>query len=69
MALGTLQTSRNQMLFSSLALIQLDFTAVTVPGLLFQVTGDQVIYENELVASRDVKTGGLGSVTRDSAFR
>lgn len=57
------------MLFSSLALIQLDFTAVTVPGLSFQVTGDQVIYENELVASRAVKAGDLGSVTRDSTFR
>lgn len=57
------------MLLSSLALIQLDFTAVTVPGLSFQVTGDQAIYENELVASRDVKTGSLGSVTRDSTFR
>ncbi|KAM9011305.1 zona pellucida sperm-binding protein 4-like [Ara ararauna] len=38
-------------------------------GTAFQVTGDQVIYENELVASRDVKTGTLGSVTRDSTFR
>ncbi|XP_061214854.1 zona pellucida sperm-binding protein 4-like isoform X1 [Neopsephotus bourkii] len=38
-------------------------------GTTFQVTGDQVIYENELVASRDVKTGKLGSVTRDSTFR
>ncbi|NXV74281.1 ZP4 protein, partial [Atlantisia rogersi] len=34
-----------------------------------QVTGDQAIYENELVASRNVKTGSLGSVTRDSTFR
>ncbi|NXW39818.1 ZP4 protein, partial [Nyctiprogne leucopyga] len=38
-------------------------------GTTVQVTGDQAIYENELVASRDVKTGILGSVTRDSAFR
>ncbi|KAM4669506.1 zona pellucida sperm-binding protein 4-like [Amazona ochrocephala] len=38
-------------------------------GTASQVTGDQVIYENELVASRDVKTGRLGSVTRDSTFR
>ncbi|NXN45287.1 ZP4 protein, partial [Rhinoptilus africanus] len=37
-------------------------------GTTFQVTGDQAIYENELVASRDVKNGSLGSVTRDSAF-
>ncbi|NXI51971.1 ZP4 protein, partial [Chloroceryle aenea] len=38
-------------------------------GTIFQVSGDQAIYENELVASRDVKTGSLGSVTRDSTFR
>ncbi|KAM6306047.1 zona pellucida sperm-binding protein 4 [Aegotheles albertisi] len=38
-------------------------------GTTFQVMGDQAIYENELVASRDVKTGSLGSVTRDSTFR
>lgn len=57
------------MLFSSLALIQLDFTVATVPDLSLQVTGDQAIYENELVASRSVKTGSLGSVTRDSTFR
>ncbi|XP_072196537.1 zona pellucida sperm-binding protein 4-like [Excalfactoria chinensis] len=38
-------------------------------GTTFRVTGDQAIYENELVASRDVKTGSLGSVTRDSTFR
>ncbi|NWH43395.1 ZP4 protein, partial [Fregata magnificens] len=38
-------------------------------GTTFQVTGDQAVYENELVASRDVKTGSLGSVTRDSTFR
>lgn len=57
------------MLFSSLALIQLDFIAATEPGLSLQVTGDQAIYANELVASRGVKTGSLGSVTRDSTFR
>ncbi|NXE80993.1 ZP4 protein, partial [Cochlearius cochlearius] len=38
-------------------------------GTTFQVIGDRAIYENELVASRDVKTGSLGSVTRDSTFR
>ncbi|NWW73184.1 ZP4 protein, partial [Climacteris rufus] len=38
-------------------------------GTTFQVTGDQAIYENELVATRDVKTGSLGSITRDSVFR
>ncbi|NXL96011.1 ZP4 protein, partial [Alectura lathami] len=38
-------------------------------GTTFQVAGDQAIYENELVASRDVKTGSLDSITRDSTFR
>ncbi|NWT56429.1 ZP4 protein, partial [Erythrocercus mccallii] len=38
-------------------------------GTTFQMIGDQAIYENELVASRDVKTGRFGSVTRDSIFR
>ncbi|NXJ80378.1 ZP4 protein, partial [Trogon melanurus] len=38
-------------------------------GTTFRVTGDQAIYENELVASRGVKNGSLGSVTRDSTFR
>ncbi|NXU56198.1 ZP4 protein, partial [Turnix velox] len=38
-------------------------------GTTFQVIGDQAIYENELVASRDVETGSLGSITRDSTFR
>ncbi|NXD75521.1 ZP4 protein, partial [Halcyon senegalensis] len=38
-------------------------------GTIFEVSGDQAIYENELVASRDVKTGSLGSVTWDSTFR
>ncbi|NXC04016.1 ZP4 protein, partial [Orthonyx spaldingii] len=38
-------------------------------GTTFQVTGDQVVYENELVATRDMKTRSFGSVTRDSIFR
>ncbi|XP_059706790.1 LOW QUALITY PROTEIN: zona pellucida sperm-binding protein 4-like [Haemorhous mexicanus] len=38
-------------------------------GTAFQMTADWAIFENELVASRDVKTGSLGSVTRDSTFR
>ncbi|NXU78105.1 ZP4 protein, partial [Oreotrochilus melanogaster] len=42
---------------------------VSACGTTLQVNGDQVIYENELVASRDVKTGDRGSVTRDSTFR
>ncbi|XP_008072532.1 zona pellucida sperm-binding protein 4 [Carlito syrichta] len=38
-------------------------------GTTRQITGDQVTYENELVATRDVKRGSLGSITRDSIFR
>ncbi|NXA10910.1 ZP4 protein, partial [Sapayoa aenigma] len=38
-------------------------------GTTFQMSGDQAIYENELEASRDVKTTSLGSVSRDSTFR
>ncbi|XP_030191307.1 zona pellucida sperm-binding protein 4 [Lynx canadensis] len=33
------------------------------------VTGDQAVYENELVAARDVRTWSHGSITRDSIFR
>ncbi|KAM8806449.1 zona pellucida sperm-binding protein 4-like [Eudromia elegans] len=38
-------------------------------GTTFQVAGDHALYENELVASRDVEAGNLGSITRDSTFR
>ncbi|XP_030426857.1 zona pellucida sperm-binding protein 4-like [Gopherus evgoodei] len=38
-------------------------------GTTFQMAGDQGVYENELVASRDVRTWNLGSITRDSTFR
>ncbi|XP_039338188.1 zona pellucida sperm-binding protein 4-like [Mauremys reevesii] len=38
-------------------------------GTTFQMAGDQGIYENELVASRDVRTWSLGSITWDSTFR
>ncbi|KFO34260.1 zona pellucida sperm-binding protein 4 [Fukomys damarensis] len=33
------------------------------------VTGDQTVYENELIAKRDVRTGDHGSITRDNIFR
>ncbi|KAK1328043.1 hypothetical protein QTO34_012465 [Cnephaeus nilssonii] len=33
------------------------------------VTGDQAVYENELVAAQDVRTWSRGSITRDSTFR
>ncbi|XP_010344182.2 zona pellucida sperm-binding protein 4 [Saimiri boliviensis] len=38
-------------------------------GTTKQITGDQAVYENELVATRDVRNGSSGSVTRDSIFR
>ncbi|XP_034631696.1 zona pellucida sperm-binding protein 4-like [Trachemys scripta elegans] len=34
-----------------------------------QMAGNQGVYENELVASRDVRAWSLGSITRDSTFR
>ncbi|EPY74552.1 zona pellucida sperm-binding protein 4 precursor [Camelus ferus] len=34
-----------------------------------RVTGNQAVYENELVATRDVRTWSQGSITRDSVFR
>lgn len=34
-----------------------------------QITGDQVVYENELVATQDVRAWDSGSITRDSIFR
>ncbi|XP_067415925.1 zona pellucida sperm-binding protein 4-like [Emydura macquarii macquarii] len=38
-------------------------------GTTFQVSGDQRVYENELVADRQVLTSRSGSITRDSTFR
>ncbi|XP_005320403.2 zona pellucida sperm-binding protein 4 [Ictidomys tridecemlineatus] len=38
-------------------------------GTTRRISGDQVVYENELVATRDVRTWGHGSITRDSIFR
>ena len=34
-----------------------------------QITGDQAVYENELVAIQDVQAWGRSSITRDSNFR
>ncbi|XP_074229381.1 zona pellucida sperm-binding protein 4 isoform X1 [Camelus bactrianus] len=42
---------------------------VTACGTTKQVTGNQAVYENELVAARDVRTWSQGSITRDSVFR
>nr|XP_035945142.1 zona pellucida sperm-binding protein 4 isoform X1 [Halichoerus grypus] len=38
-------------------------------GTTRQIIGDQALYENELVAARDVRTWSHGSITRDSIFR
>ncbi|XP_043820580.1 zona pellucida sperm-binding protein 4 [Dromiciops gliroides] len=38
-------------------------------GTIVQMTGKQAIYENELLASRDVRNWTRGSITRDSIFR
>ncbi|KAF0870431.1 ZP4 protein, partial [Crocuta crocuta] len=38
-------------------------------GTTRRITGDQAIYENELIAARDVRTWSQGSITRDSIFR
>ncbi|XP_051007433.1 zona pellucida sperm-binding protein 4 [Acomys russatus] len=48
------------------ALFQFPFTSC---GTTRQITGDQAIYENELVAIRDVRVWSSGTVTRDSIFR
>ncbi|XP_045393238.1 zona pellucida sperm-binding protein 4 [Lemur catta] len=48
------------------ALFVLPFTSC---GTTRRIAGDQAVYENELVATRDVKRWGRGSITRDSIFR
>nr|XP_008523337.1 PREDICTED: zona pellucida sperm-binding protein 4 [Equus przewalskii] len=48
------------------ALFRFPFTSC---GTTRRVTGDQAVYENELVATRDVRTWSHGSITRDSIFR
>ncbi|XP_070257561.1 zona pellucida sperm-binding protein 4 [Myotis yumanensis] len=42
---------------------------VTTCGTTRRVTGDQAVYENELVAAQDVRTWSRGTITRDSTFR
>ncbi|XP_072827148.1 zona pellucida sperm-binding protein 4 isoform X2 [Vicugna pacos] len=42
---------------------------VTACGTTKQVTRNHAVYENELVAARDVQTWSQGSITRDSVFR
>ncbi|KAI5937456.1 Zona pellucida sperm-binding protein 4 [Manis javanica] len=50
----------------SFALFRFPFTSC---GTTRRITGDQAVYENELVAVRDVRTWSHGSITRDSIFR
>ncbi|XP_020013050.2 zona pellucida sperm-binding protein 4 [Castor canadensis] len=47
-------------------LFQFPFTSC---GTTRWITGDEAMYENELVATRDVRPWGNGSITRDSIFR
>ncbi|KAK7820059.1 hypothetical protein U0070_022591 [Myodes glareolus] len=51
---------------STFVLFQFPFTSC---GTTRQISGDQVVYENELVATQDVRAWGSGSITRDSIFR
>ncbi|KAM5302052.1 zona pellucida sperm-binding protein 4 [Glossophaga mutica] len=48
------------------ALFRFPFTSC---GTTSRITGGQAVYENELVAARDVRTWNHGSITRDSTFR
>ncbi|XP_052013685.1 zona pellucida sperm-binding protein 4 [Apodemus sylvaticus] len=47
-------------------LFQFPFTSC---GTTQRITGDKAVYENELVAIRDVQAWGRSSITRDSNFR
>uniref|UniRef100_G3STH1 Zona pellucida sperm-binding protein 4 n=1 Tax=Loxodonta africana TaxID=9785 RepID=G3STH1_LOXAF len=47
-------------------LFQFPFTSC---GTVRQMTGGQAVYENQLVANRDVRMWTHGSITRDSIFR
>ncbi|XP_057643924.1 zona pellucida sperm-binding protein 4 [Chionomys nivalis] len=51
---------------STFVLFQFPFTSC---GTTRRISGDQVVYENELVATQDVRAWGSGSITRDSIFR
>uniref|UniRef100_A0A8D2IC68 Zona pellucida sperm-binding protein 4 n=1 Tax=Urocitellus parryii TaxID=9999 RepID=A0A8D2IC68_UROPR len=50
-------------------LFRFPFTSCGTTRRVRTIAGDQVVYENELVATRDVRTWGHGSITRDSIFR
>nr|AYN07267.1 zona pellucida 4 [Mus mattheyi] len=54
------------MMTSTFVLFQFPFTSC---GTARRITGDQAVYENELVAIPDVQAWGRSSITRDSNFR
>ncbi|XP_031215126.1 zona pellucida sperm-binding protein 4 [Mastomys coucha] len=51
---------------STFVLFQFPFSSC---GTTRRITGDQALYENELVAIQDVQAWGRSSITRDSNFR
>nr|AYN07268.1 zona pellucida 4 [Mus pahari] len=51
---------------ATFVLFQFPFTSC---GTTRRITGDKAVYENELVAIRDVQAWGRSSITRDSNFR
>nr|KAF6302654.1 zona pellucida glycoprotein 4 [Pipistrellus kuhlii] len=66
LALGNDSECRPLVATPAFALFRFPFTAC---GTTRRVTGDQAVYENELVAAQDVRTWSRGSITRDSTFR
>uniref|UniRef100_A0A8D0HQ65 Zona pellucida sperm-binding protein 1 n=1 Tax=Sphenodon punctatus TaxID=8508 RepID=A0A8D0HQ65_SPHPU len=42
--------------------------SLTQCGTTVQVTGNKLIYENQLISGIDIRTGPYGSITRDSTF-
>ncbi|XP_007112080.2 zona pellucida sperm-binding protein 4 isoform X1 [Physeter macrocephalus] len=66
LALGNDSECRPVMATHTFVLFRFPFTAC---GTTKWITGNQAVYENELVATRDVRTWSHGSITRDSIFR
>ncbi|XP_053523839.1 zona pellucida sperm-binding protein 4 [Artibeus jamaicensis] len=66
LAFGNESECKPVMATAAFALFLFPFTSC---GTTRRITGGQVVYENELVAARDVRTWSQGSITRDSTFR
>ncbi|XP_005405069.1 PREDICTED: zona pellucida sperm-binding protein 4 [Chinchilla lanigera] len=66
LALGNDSECEPVMVTHAFVLFQFPFTSC---GTTSWVTGDQTVYENELIANRDVRSWDHGSITRDSIFR